>query len=73
MSIPEEGDPYLILGVDRSMAVGEIRRIYVRLVAENHPDRLIARGIPEECIALATERMAAINGAWERIERERRS
>ena len=47
-------------------------RATVKLVAENHPDRLIARGLPEEFVAIATGRMAAINRAFERIELERR-
>ena len=42
------------------------------LVLENHPDRLIARGVPEEFVRIATERLAAINIAWESIERQRR-
>ena len=71
--VPEEGDPYLILGVDRTTGSAEIKRHYRLLAAENHPDRLIARGVPEEFIALATQRLAAINGAWDRIETERRS
>lgn len=70
--VGEEGDPYRVLGLDRSVAFIEIRRHYLELVAENHPDRLIARGVPEECIAIATQRLAAINRAYERIERERR-
>jgi DnaJ like chaperone protein len=70
--VPSEGDPYLILGVERSATIAAIKKEYRRLVAENHPDRLIARGIPEEFIVIATERLAAINRAYERIERERR-
>jgi DnaJ like chaperone protein len=69
--VGEEGDPYRVLGVDRALAFVEIRRHYRKLVTENHPDRLIARGVPEECIAIATDRLAAINRAFERIERER--
>ena len=70
--VPEEGDPYVILGVDRVMSAAEIKRRYHGLVAENHPDKLVARGLPEEFITIANERLAAINGAWARIERERR-
>ena len=70
--VPEEGDPYLILGVERSMGLADVRRSYRRLVQENHPDRLIARGLPAEAIALANDRLAAINRAFERIEAERR-
>ena len=69
--VGEEGDPYRVLGIDRSLTFVEIHRHYRKLVTENHPDRLIARGVPEECIAIATDRLAAINRAFERIERER--
>ncbi len=69
--VPEEGDPYLVLGVDRSMTLAEIRRRYRALVADTHPDRLMARGVPPEFLAIATDKLAAINGAMERIERAR--
>ncbi len=49
-------------------AVDEVRRRYRTLVLQNHPDRLIARGMPEEFIAIATRRLAAINVAFEAIE-----
>jgi DnaJ like chaperone protein len=41
-------------------------------VADNHPDRLIARGVPVEFVAIANSRMAAINSAFETIERDMR-
>ena len=69
--VPAEGDPYLILGADRSWSFSEMRRHYRRLVSENHPDKVIARGLPQEFVAVATDRLAAINRAWERIEKER--
>src|SRR6185369_4204221 len=62
-------DPYAVLGISRGASLDEIRRQYHRLVADNHPDRLIARGVPEEFIAIATNRIAAINSAYETIER----
>jgi DnaJ like chaperone protein len=64
-------DPYLILGAERSMSDEELKRHYRRLAAENHPDREIARGLPPEAVRIATERLAAINAAWDRISRER--
>lgn len=67
-----EGDPYLILGVDRSWELSLIRRRYLELIADNHPDKAIARGLPEEFLAIANARTAAVNGAWARIESERR-
>lgn len=65
-------DPYRILGVSRDQSFDEIRKHYRRLVAENHPDRLIARGVPAEFVAIANSRLAALNGAFERIERDMR-
>jgi DnaJ like chaperone protein len=70
--VPEEGDPYLILGADRRWSFAEIRRHYRKLVVENHPDKIIARGLPEEFVAVANGRLAAINRAFERIEVELR-
>ena len=65
-----EADPYLVLGVSRGTAFGDIRKAYRKLVADNHPDRLIGRGMPEEFVAIATRRLAAINAAFEMLERE---
>jgi DnaJ like chaperone protein len=44
---------------------------YRRLVAENHPDKLMARGVPKEFIAIATEKVAAINEAYGQIAKGR--
>ena len=62
-------DPYTVLGVDRRRPFEEIRRHYRKLVGENHPDRVIARGLPAEFIAIATSRLASINNAYDAIER----
>ena len=66
-------DPYAILGVRRGMPFEEIRTAYRKLATDNHPDKLIARGVPAEFVAIATSRLAAINAAYETIERRRRS
>jgi DnaJ like chaperone protein len=42
-----------------------------RLIRETHPDKLIAKGLPQEFVDLATEKMARINAAYDRIVRER--
>lgn len=60
-------DPYELLGADRSWSFDDLRRQYRKRVAESHPDRLIARGVPQEFIVIANDRLAAINGAWEQI------
>ncbi|HVV64740.1 MAG TPA: TerB family tellurite resistance protein [Rhizomicrobium sp.] len=68
---PDAADPYVVLGVNYDASEDEIRRTYRRLVRENHPDSLIARGVPEEFVRLANDKLAAINTAFERIEAER--
>jgi DnaJ like chaperone protein len=65
--IDDSADPYVVLGLDASADRNEVRRVYRRLVAEHHPDRLIAKGVPEELLDMATARMAAINAAYSRI------
>ncbi|HWJ75023.1 MAG TPA: DnaJ family molecular chaperone [Kaistia sp.] len=69
--VPEEGDPYLILGIDRAATNEDVKRHYRRIVAETHPDKLMARGVPAEFIAIATAKLAALNGAYDRIRQER--
>ncbi len=66
-AITHGGDPYIVLDISRDAGREEIRRRYHELVRENHPDRLIARGVPEEFHAIANERLAAINAAYEVI------
>jgi len=65
-----EADPYVVLGIKRGTPFEDVRKAYRQLVIGNHPDRLIGRGMPEEFVAIATRRLAAINDAFERIERE---
>lgn len=66
-----EGDPYAILGIDRAASNEDVKRHYRRIVAETHPDKLMARGVPAEFISIATAKLAALNGAYDRIRRER--
>ena len=65
------GDPYAILGVDRDDDDEAVRAAWRRLTRETHPDRLIAQGMPEDLVEGATERMARINAAWDRVRKER--
>jgi DnaJ like chaperone protein len=60
-------DPYLVLGLAPDADRDEVKRVYRSLVAEHHPDRLIAKGVPEELIDVATARMQAINQAYNKI------
>jgi DnaJ like chaperone protein len=70
MHLPND-DPYVILGVDPGLPDTELKRAYRKLVQANHPDRHIAAGVPPELIEIATQRLAAINSAYETIARAR--
>lgn len=67
----DAADPYAVLGVAYDASDTEIKRTYRMLVRENHPDSLMARGVPEEFLRLATDKLAAINTAYEKIQMER--
>ncbi len=60
-------DPYDVLGVAHDAPIAEVRAAWRQAVRDNHPDRLVSRGLPEEAIRLAENRMAAINRAWDEI------
>lgn len=64
-------DPYDVLGVAPGAGLEEVRAAWKRAVRESHPDRLIARGVPPEAVALASRRMIDINAAWEEINGKR--
>lgn len=66
-------DPYNILRASPKASDAELKLLYHKLVAENHPDMLIARGVPAEFIDIATKKLAAINTAYEEIKASRRA
>ncbi|WP_043334627.1 TerB family tellurite resistance protein [Belnapia moabensis] len=65
-------DPYTILGVPRDASDDAVRQAWRRLMLENHPDSLASRGVPAEFVKRATEKVAEINAAWDRVKRERK-
>ncbi len=67
----DEADHYATLGVTRAATDDAIRAAWKQLVRENHPDGLAAKGVPPEFVARATEKVANINAAWDRVKRER--
>jgi len=64
---PTKRNPYDVLGVKPSMGKDELKSHYRKLVMENHPDKLMARGMPKEFIVIATGKIAAINEAYAQI------
>jgi DnaJ like chaperone protein len=69
---PTGPDPYSVLGVARNASDEDIRLAWRRLMRENHPDSLAARGVPQEFVKRATDKVAEINAAWDRVKRERK-
>jgi len=61
-------DPYRILGVKRDDSDQEIRKKWIQLNKEHHPDNLIARGMPKEFIEQSNKELAAINLAYDKIK-----
>ena len=68
---PGGDDPYAVLGVTRATSDEELRRAWLRLIRENHPDLLASKGVTPDFIARAGEKVARVNAAWDRIKRER--
>ncbi len=66
-----EVDPYEVLGMSRGDSDDEIKSAYRKLSRENHPDALMSKGLPQEFIDLANEKMAAINAAYDQVVKAR--
>ena len=66
-------DAYRALGVDPGCSDKELKRAYRRLMSEHHPDKLIARGVPESMMKVATEKAQEIQAAYELIRKLRQA
>ncbi|MEQ6889654.1 co-chaperone DjlA [Halomonas sp. CS7] len=64
-------DAYRVLGVEAEASDAEIKKAYRRLMSENHPDKLAAKGLPESMREMAKERTSEIGSAYERIRKAR--
>jgi DnaJ like chaperone protein len=64
-------DPYELLGISHDASDEEVKSAYRKLVRENHPDRLVSQGMPQEFIEMANDKLATINGAYEEIRKQR--
>ena len=64
-------DAYQVLGVSSDASDAEIKRQYRRLMSENHPDKLAAKGLPDNMREVAKERTSEIGNAYDRIRKAR--
>ena len=69
--VRENSDPYEVLGLGPNASDEDLKTKYRSEVRDTHPDRLIARGVPEEFVQIANDRLAALNAAWAQICAER--
>lgn len=67
----ELDESYKILGVDRTATDAHIKKAYRKLVSQNHPDKLVSKGLPPEMIKLATEKTQKIHKAYEIVQQAR--
>lgn len=65
------GAAYRTLGVTRESTAAEIKAVYRRLMKENHPDKLMAKGLPPEMLRMAEEKVQQINAAYDVIKEAR--
>ena len=62
-------NPYIVLGCTSNDDFATIRKKYLQLSKEHHPDALISKGVPKEVIEESKKKMRAINSAFDKIEK----
>jgi len=68
---PSLSQAYAVLGVDSEVSDSSLKKSYRRLMSQHHPDKLVAKGLPEEMIKLANQKTAEIKAAYEQIKKSR--
>jgi DnaJ like chaperone protein len=57
--------------VDKSASEAEVKNAYSRLMSQHNPDKLVAKGLPEEMMKIATQKTHEIRQAYEQIKEAR--
>lgn len=68
---PSVEQAYQVLGVKASDDQQAVKKAYRRLMSQHHPDKLVAKGLPEQMIKMATEKTQEIKAAYELIKRHK--
>ena len=62
-------NPYMVLESSPDDDLQTIRKRYLKLSKEHHPDLLLSKGVPEEVIEESKKTMRAINSAWDQVQK----
>ena len=65
----EKLNPYVVLESKPDETIEVIRKRYLKLSKEHHPDLLMSKGVPQEVIEESKAKMRVINSAWEQIQK----
>ena len=68
---PSLADAYAVLGVSESTPDRDLKKAYRRLISQHHPDKLVAKGLPEEMMKVAADKTHEIKQAYEIIKQHR--
>lgn len=68
---PSADQAYQLLGVKASDDKATVKKAYRRLMSQHHPDKLVAKGLPEQMIKMATEKTQEIKAAYELIKQHK--
>jgi len=63
---------YAVLGVKETATDAELKKAYRRLMSQHHPDKLVAKGLPEEMMRIAKEKAQEIQTAYDKIKKSRK-
>ena len=62
-------NPYIVLESNPDDTIEIIRKRYLKLSKEHHPDLLMSKGVPQEVIDESKTKMRAINSAWDKVQK----
>ena len=62
-------NPYVVLESHPDDTIEIIRKRYLKLSKEHHPDLLMSKGVPQEVIDESKAKMRAINSAWDKVQK----
>ena len=65
----EKSNPYIVLESNPNDDIQTIRKKYIKLSKDHHPDLLISKGVPKEVIEESKKKMRAINSAWDQVQK----